>query len=229
VTDTHLGLLSRSLRSKPQSGYIKLEDTKPSHQDSTSHTNNTFSNSPQNYEFGNNATNGNSTNSSNYIPPSGRLTHQPTSYPAATQYSTYSDNSNPSAIPYTPRESYTSYPPSSDVEAPLLATFAGQASEVSPNNWHRSNSHSQPVYSGSSSWQQWTTTLTGNLGPNLDSQDCYSANALMQLGGRDLGNGGSAQANMSIAELTANVAVLDDSHLPAANIPVQWPMNIFDG
>ena len=73
--------------------------------------------------------------------------------------------------------------------------------------------------------------MTGNLGPNLDSQDCYSANALMQLGGRDLGNGDGAQTNVSIAELTANAGVLDHSQLgqPGSGVPVQWPMNIFDG
>jgi hypothetical protein len=73
--------------------------------------------------------------------------------------------------------------------------------------------------------------MTGNLGPNLDSQDCYSANALMQLGGRDLGNGDGAQANVSIAELTANATGLDHSHLgqSANGLPVQWPMNIFEG
>ncbi len=72
--------------------------------------------------------------------------------------------------------------------------------------------------------------MTGNLGPNLDSQDCYSANALMQLGGRDLGNGDGGHADGSIAELTASATGLDHHLGQSANgLPVQWPMDIFDG
>lgn len=75
--------------------------------------------------------------------------------------------------------------------------------------------------------------MTGNLGLSLDSQDCYSANALMQLGGRDLGNGDGSQTNASIAELTANATGLDHSQLsqvpPDHGMPVQWPMNLFNG
>lgn len=66
--------------------------------------------------------------------------------------------------------------------------------------------------------------MTGNLGLSLDSQDAYSANALMQLGARD-----GVQSNAGIAGLTPNAAVLDESHLPANGLPAQWPMNIFDG
>ena len=65
--------------------------------------------------------------------------------------------------------------------------------------------------------------MTGNLGPNLDSQDCYSANALMQLGGRDLGGGDETQANVSIAELTAG-----QLSQAGNGLPVQWPMNLFE-
>lgn len=75
--------------------------------------------------------------------------------------------------------------------------------------------------------------MTGNLGPGLEPQEqLYSASALMQLGGRDLNNGDTAQTNTSIAELTASTTgLLDHSHLGPANsgLPVQWPMNIFDG
>jgi hypothetical protein len=230
VTDGTLSLLSRSLPSKPSSGYVNtLEDTKPPPRKSTSQTN-TFSSTTQNYGFDNNANNGNNNATSSYIPAESQLAHQATSYPTGTQY--YPDaSSNNSAINYTPQDNYATYPASSDVEAPLLAAFAAQASQVPPNNWHRSNSHSQPLYSGSSAWQQWTTTMTGNLGPGLEPQEqLYSASALMQLGGRDLGNSDVAQTSTSMAELTASAGLLDHSHLgqPANGLSVQWPMNIFD-
>lgn len=76
--------------------------------------------------------------------------------------------------------------------------------------------------------------MTGNLGPtsHLDSQDAYSANALMQLGASaSAGDGGVQQANVGgMAGLaSADAAVLDERQIPGDGIPVQWPMNIFDG
>ena len=231
MTDGTLGLLSRSLPRKPSSGYVNIiEDTKPPQRKPASHTTNIFSSPTQTCGFESNTTNGTNNTTSSYMPADGQLSHQPTSYPAATQY--YPDApSNSSAMTYAPQENYTSYPASSEVEAPLLAAFAAQASQAPPNNWHRSDSHSQPVYSGSSAWQQWTTTMTGNLGPSLEPQEqLYSASALMQLGGRDLGNGDAAQTSTSMSELTASAGLLDHSHLaqPSSSLPVQWPMNIFD-
>jgi hypothetical protein len=236
VTDRTLGLLSRSLPSKPQSGYVNtLEDAKPPPpRKSAPHTTNTFSSPTPNYGFDNTVANGNNNTTSSYMPADGQVTHQATSYPAATQYPSYPDApSNTSAITYSPQNNYNSYPTSSDVEAPLLAAFAAQASQGQPNNWDRPNTHSQPAYSGSSAWQQWTTTMTGNLGPGLEPQEqLYSASALMQLGGRDLSHGDAAQTNTSLAELTASSAgLLDHSHLGQAGtgLHVQWPMNIFGG
>ena len=226
VTDGTLGLLSRSLLSKPQPVYKNALETKPLHRQSSSQAKNTFSSPSQNCKF-DNTTNANSTATMNsaYIQPEAQITHQPTSYPASTQYTTYPDSSNVSTVTYAPQDNYTSYPPSSSIEAPLLTTFATQASQVTPNNWR---SNSQPVYSGSSAWQQWTTTMTGNLGLNIDSQDCYSANALMQLGGRDIANGDGTQVNVSIAGLTTAVTGLDQSQLGQSANGMQWPLNMFD-
>ena len=66
--------------------------------------------------------------------------------------------------------------------------------------------------------------MTGNLGPNLSSQDCYSANALMQLGGRDLENADNTQADNSIADLTTGNLSQSGNGLSA-----HWPMNFLDG
>jgi hypothetical protein len=82
--------------------------------------------------------------------------------------------------------------------------------------------------SGSQSWQQWTSTMTGNLEP----QDCYSANALMQLGGRELAEGTSgsnsqtadAQAGVGVSQLDHSVSHLSGS----SGMGGTWPLNIFD-
>ena len=79
----------------------------------------------------------------------------------------------------------------------------------------------------SQSWQQWTSTVAGNLEP----QDCYSANALMQLGGRELGDGSSG-VNGQGADAQAGVGVgvghLDHSHMASVGMSGTWPLNIFD-
>ena len=74
----------------------------------------------------------------------------------------------------------------------------------------------------------------------VEQQDCYSANALMQLGGRgDLGNGlngngdggpqttgGVPMTDMNGAEVGVNVGLngSGNEHLSG----VTWPLNIFD-
>ncbi|RFU32708.1 hypothetical protein B7463_g3610, partial [Scytalidium lignicola] len=153
-----------------------------------------------------------------------------TPYPAATQYSAYPDsNSNSSALTYSSQENhgFTNYPANDSVEAPLLAAFAAQASQVAPNNWQR------PHNPASHAWQQWTSTMAGNLEP----QDCYSANALMQLGGRDLGNtenSGQTTApitDMAVTQVSQPNVMPDQSHMAASNsstMGAAWPLNIFD-
>jgi len=175
-----------------------------------------------------------------YIHADNQMTHAQTPYPAATQYSTYSESA--STIAYTPNETanaYTSYPANPDaIEAPLLAAFAAQASQVQAQNqgtnWQRSP---QQAHSGSLAWQQWTNTMAGSLEP----QDCYSASALMQLGGRELSNGQTGPAGESSAALTSiaingrmNGIGIDQTQEGVAHLGGQvtngmtWPLNIFD-
>lgn len=70
-------------------------------------------------------------------------------------------------------------------------------------------------------------TNTGNLEP----QDCYSANALMQLGGREIGNGNpeNTTTSASMTDMSAS-AGLEHGHLPSSangGMTAEWPLNIF--
>jgi hypothetical protein len=79
--------------------------------------------------------------------------------------------------------------------------------------------------STSQAWQQWTTTMAGNLEP----QDCYSANALMQLGGRDLAEASSGgNLHTGDAQTSVGVGQLDHGHMAASGMAGTWPLNIFD-
>lgn len=71
--------------------------------------------------------------------------------------------------------------------------------------------------------------MTGNTS-QLEPQDCYSANALMQLGGREMGNGGVDNPQATASMVNMNVGA-DHSHLGApanGNLGVEWPLNIFN-
>jgi len=111
----------------------------------------------------------------------------------------------------------------------MLVAFAAQASQAHSGQdqspWRAS---ANSMSSGSQAWQQWTSTMAGNLEP----QDCYSASALMQLGGRDLADGSSGgsgqtlntQVGVGVGQLEHNVG-----HLGASGgMGVTWPLNIFD-
>lgn len=228
VTDGTLGLLSKSLPNKSPgypAGNHTLEDTKPQIAQAPVNGSNGFatSNNYNHFVDGNSSSNAPSA----AYPPADSLTHQQTPYPAATQYSTYPDsNPNPSALTYAAQENpgFTNYPASDSVEAPLLAAFAAQASQVAPNNWQR------PHNPASQAWQQWTSTMAGNLEP----QDCYSASALMQLGGRDLGtneNGAQTSAPMSDMAVAQSNGMPDQSQMAghnSGNMGAAWPLNMFD-
>lgn len=150
---------------------------------------------------------------------------------------------------------------SDSVEAPLLAAFAAQASQVPaawsvrsnapPNtgtlnsstgngagvnggmgvgvNGSSSGTNVNP-HSGSQSWQLWTSTMAGNLEP----QDCYSASALMQLGGREMGGGsGDGGGGAEMSQMGGGVmggqqqqgGVMGDG---GSGTGGAWPLNIFD-
>jgi hypothetical protein len=235
VTDGTLGLLSKSLPTKT-SNYIKTgEGTKSPARRPSTNSANAYSSNTQSYTYDSNAAANGNTAASSYLPPDGQMTHQPTPYPAATQYPGYADNSSGSStIAYTPQDthSYTNYPTSTTdpVEAPLLAAFAAQAAQTQPSTW-RAQPHNVNPHSGSQAWQQWTSTVAGNLEP----QDCYSASALMQLGGREgNGNGNIPQPGTSLGEMTSSQAVTMEQNVGhlggqmTGGIGMSWPLNIFD-
>jgi hypothetical protein len=204
----------------------------------------TYNNNTPTYYENASATNATPASSTSYITNEAQMAHTQTPYPAATQYSTYGETP-PSTIAYTPQDtaSYAAYPSNSEtVEAPLLAAFAAQASQVQAqnqgSNWQRSP---HLATSGSLAWQQWTNTMAGTLEP----QDCYSASALMQLGGRELGEGQVAPNSQASAALNAmtinsqngvghpvnmeqNVGNIGGPLGSQVSGGVTWPLNIFD-
>jgi len=235
-----LGLLSRNLQSK-NAGFITQpsnEDipSKPPHRRTSSNNTNHTNGFTQNFNSSFSDVNqGSNPTSSNYLTSDSQLTHQSTPYPAATQY--YPDPPAASATQYSAPEthSYSAYPPAlpDSVEAPLLAAFAAQASQVAPSSWRSSAAAAASVSasahsaSGSQSWQAWTSTMAGNLEP----QDCYSASALMQLGGRDLA-GQDAPELAALQQGHQQVLVHGQGGemggVAAGVAGVAWPLNIFD-
>lgn len=234
-----MGLLSRGLPSK-NNAYLPSpsvqEDSKPTIRSSVSNSSNSFTNQSYNFADSTGGTNGNGTNPSAYLPGDSALAHQQTPYPTATQYSTYPDpTSNSGTLTYNSQEThnFTNYPTSTadPAEAPLLAEFAAQASQVAPTTWARPQTHSAGSASRSQAWQQWTATMAGNLEP----QDCYSASALMQLGGRDGGQSNdisTTQTNVLGGDLSnGNLTGVMNSHIGSQTtsaLGVTWPLNIFD-
>jgi hypothetical protein len=227
--DCTLGLLSRSLPQNKPTYANAVEDVKPLKRQSISHpTQINFPVATQNLPYNNTAVANGESAPSAYIPAESQLAHQQTPYPAATQYSTYPDaGTNSSNLAYTTHDNFSAYPATTDsVEAPLLAAFAAQASQVPPV-W-RPAPGSTPMNSGSQAWHQWTTTMAGNAG-QLEPQDCYSANALMQLGGRDMGNGGADNPQANVGMGLGVSAGTDHNHLNGSvnNMGVEWPLSLF--
>jgi hypothetical protein len=239
VTDGTLSLLSKAVQGKSSSLIAQLASSaaempsRPPHHRNHSASNNTSINgytgqysSP--YQEG--AQPANSQNAA-YMASESQNGHQTTPYPAATQYYSAEPPSASSAITAyaTENQGYPSYQSASSdsVEAPLLAAFAAQASQVAPGpSWRPAQSNGPQHLSGTSqSWQQWTTAIAGNLEP----QDYYNAEALMSLGGKDLS---SADGGASLADLSQ--ASLMQAHVQSggggemAQPTGAWPLNIFD-
>jgi len=211
VTDGTLGLLSRSLPSSKTPLYNSntLKDTKP-RQTSSHGSHPSFSSPSQNYPTDPN-------NPPPYVPPA--QIHQQTPYPAATQYNTYPESTSSQNLTYTPSSNYPTYSASShdeNIEAPLLAAFAAQASQLPQ----------QPNYapnSVSSAWQQYTMTMAGGLEPQ---EQLFSASALMQLqGGRELNGDISHDNDLAVT------SSMTGGHLGgpvSGSLGGTWPLNIFD-
>ncbi|PQE31486.1 hypothetical protein CJF32_00008079 [Rutstroemia sp. NJR-2017a WRK4] len=228
VADGTLGLLTRNLPTKNgnnTSSSIPPQDVKPSIEQPPSASNG-YSATTQNFNYNDGSSN-NDNGATNYAAVETQMSHSQTPYPAATQYPPYTEStSNTSDVGYAQQDTqlYSSYPitTTDPVEAPLLAAFAAQASQVAPNTWHRSSAQTNPA---SQAWQQWTSEMARNLEP----QDCYSASALMQLGGRNVSNGESSQPNPAMNDMSNGVAA-EQPHLggPIAGMGATWPLNIFD-
>ncbi|KAF5872090.1 putative transcription factor cys6 protein [Botrytis fragariae] len=235
VTDGTLGLLSRNLPAKNDKSYASnnngQEEVRPTEQTSNTNGNNGYPVNAQNYNYNEPTSATGSAPAPNYSPSEGQMSHQQTPYPAATQYSPYLESaSNTSDLTYAQPENqgYGGYPASTSdsVEAPLIAALAAQASQVAPNTWQRNST--QVNTAPTQAWQHWTSTVTGNLEP----QECYSASALMQLGGRDMSNGDTTQLNTSMGDVQSG-GVGEPGHLGGqvsgaiAGAPT-WPLNLFD-
>lgn len=256
VTDGTLGLLSRCLQNKnaaslAESNIAQSSASKRSRTQSGESNNGAGGGSFSAPAYGsgfaqesNNVNHPISTTQS-YVSPDTPLGHHQTPYPAATQYSNYPEpSSSNSAIAYTTQEAGNGYGTNNlyhassadSVEAPLLAAFAAQASQaqVQPSP---QQSWARPVpQSTSQAWQQWTSTMTGHLEP----QDCYSASALMQLGGRDLNQTHSEPpaVNPAVQEMPGVASMGQESNgLNVASglgnnmnggVGVAWPLNVFD-
>jgi hypothetical protein len=226
-----LGLLNRSAPQNNSSYSNAVEDSKPQKRPSVSRpTQISFPVPSQNLTYNSGAVANGDGATSTYIPAETQIAHQQTPYPSATQYSTYPDSvTNPSNLTYSASDNFSTYPVNTDsVEAPLLTAFAAQASQVSPV-WRPGPGTTQ-MNSGSQAWHQWTTTMSGNTG-QLEPQDCYSANALMQLGGREISNGAADNPQATTGMVGMSVgAGTEHGHLGGpvnGGMGVEWPLNIF--
>ncbi|TAQ91549.1 hypothetical protein B7494_g27 [Chlorociboria aeruginascens] len=224
VTDGTLSLLSRDIAARTTARVANSELKSPTRQAPTSKS---FSTSPQTFAYPRNDPNAPATSPNTYLSPDSQVGRQQTPYPAATQYSSYPDgNTNSTPLSYTSQDNHNfhNYAASSDsAEAPLLAAFANQASQAaSQSSWQqRQGMQNDP----SSAWAQWTSTMSNGI----DSEDCYSAEALMQLGTRNIGNGEAPHSSASMAGMTAGHA-LDHTVVAThdGSLGNNWPLNIFD-
>jgi hypothetical protein len=225
VTEPTLDLLNRSLPTKNTFAQNNvLEQSKSPSQQSVPPSTSPYS-KPSTYSFNNSVTpNVNGASVPAYNAADGHLPHQQTPYPQATQYQNYAEPAASSNLTYTPQgnHSYTPFSASETHEAPLLAAFAAQASQITPDTWQRRES--QIPSSSSQAWHQWANTMTHVLDP----QENYSANALMQLGAGDMNtaNGNVAQTSSALSHemATSSAGVMDQGQLAGH---VQWPW-IFD-
>ncbi|KAH6669576.1 fungal-specific transcription factor domain-containing protein [Halenospora varia] len=220
VSDGTLGLLERSLGRKNQKHdtVMKLSQSPP--QASVPIQNNTY-----NY-VKSTAANGNHSATPTYSAVNNQQTQQP-------QYSQYSNYANqvqsPTNITYRPQEtpSFASYPSSTGATDPLTA-FATQAAQTPQEIWQRRDS--QIPYASSQAWRNWTNTVADTV----ESQDSYSAAALMQLGAN--GGGNVVHTSPPIQPgMTTNTGVVMDNGLGGnvaghlnGGIPTHWPLNVLD-
>lgn len=233
--------MTRRLPTKNDKGYGSnnntQEEVSSSEQNPITNMNDGYALTAQNYNYNEpTSANGNAP-APNYPPSEGQMSHQQTPYPAATQYSPYLESAtNTSDLAYAQPENHNyggySAPTTDSVEAPLIAALAAQASQVAPNTWHRNSIQGNAA--PTQAWQHWTSTVTAG---NLEPQDCYSASALIQLGGggRDMSNvnGDATQLNGVMGDVqNGGGGVVEQGHLggqvEGATAGATWPLNLFD-
>lgn len=195
VTDGTLGLIARNIPSKPS--FSSMDGPHPPRLPPPP----IFTSSQQSYTVP-------TTSPNSYIPES-RQTHRQDSYPPVTQYRTYTDTTPTQALGYTPSTTYPTYPQltakfetNDNLAAPLTSYSPQRPVSDSSNTSHYPGQ--QPT--ASSSWQQYTTAMVGNL----ELQDCYSASALMQL------QGAAQQQQQQNTEVAVSAQ------------EAQWPLIMFD-
>ena len=246
VTDGTLGLLSRALTtnstpSQPGQAQNQSRNSSPTATNNGTNFNNaSYPNTFADPNGANGALNG-AVRNNGYLPPDLTLGNGQTPYSTTSQY-TYPEPSTASAMTYPAQSNVFAEPayPAPDGSMPANSLSASTEANPQPqptnsafnlfgrpNDAGDASSAYQATWNpGSQSWRQWTGTMAGNLEP----QDCYSASALMQLGGRDLnsseaGAAGAQQAPVADMGAASNAAVgvADGSQQQ----PMPWPLMIF--
>jgi len=151
----------------------------------------------------------------------GQMGHQSTPYPAATQYSTFTETQ--ATVAYTPHDNthaYNNYPPGNH-QAPLIVNLELTASQDQQNGqWQRSTSMDGAP--GQGAWYAWTS----KMGEYVEPQDHLSATALMSLGVQ--GNATAFDGGQTNMNSMQPVIGYDQPHLnPHMNIH-DWPNSLFD-
>ncbi|KAI9821133.1 MAG: hypothetical protein M1827_003867 [Pycnora praestabilis] len=239
VTDGTIGMLSRNLASNTASAAVASSNLDRSRSRSpgegpppgpdSNYSSTTYPNAYQDPNNGSNSSMNGGVRGNNYISPDDPSMngHTPTPYPAVTQYAYPEPSTSSYPAPPHPFEAASSYP---DPANALSSTSNAHQTPASTGAFMFSNNPAtypqNQVIAGSQSWRQWTGTMAGNLEP----QDCYSASALMQLGGRDLGNQDVGSGGAPVADMTGGIpgsgASADGGMSGGAGQP--WPLMIFD-
>lgn len=231
VTNSTLSLLHRSLPSRTaySQGSIHNDHSKSPVERSRSAS--TYPGIATNYY---DASSSNGGPAAAYSPINGHMAHSQTPYPAATQYSSYSEPPS-SSMSYRSGDNphtYSSYQTSSEATgAPLLTAFANQAHSQSHNQSHQAQSWQRSPHladAGSMAWHQYTNTVSGS--DALSSHDAFPANALMSLG---RSAGPNNQANAALSVLVMNAQNMEHSGNQMENLGGHlsegtWPLNLFD-
>ncbi|KZF24441.1 hypothetical protein L228DRAFT_245371 [Xylona heveae TC161] len=186
---------------------------------------------PDHGDGANTAANAGARGSAYISPDDPSMTQTQTPYPAAAtaQYS-YPEPSYPAQPgPF----DASPYPNAPDGGLNNMSSVQPSASQGSANAFMFPNAGGNPAYppggnfGGSQSWRQWTGTMANNLEPQ---EYLNSASALMQLGGRDVGQAEGGPNPAPVADMTGNMGGGDVNANGGmgAGAGQPWPLMIFD-